>query len=177
VAPSPYRGLAIRRYGWPKDVSLSSLCRSRRWHAPPLKQPTFSWSTRIRSNANLRGNLALLNLASGQVVAHVPVGKEPHEVAVSADGRYAVVSNTGSYRQPGNSLLDISPDGTQVWVGCRGGNEIANVALLLGSRPRAPMKARHTRLRFCRSLRLRAKLQLSGVSSPKRCRTEYICPT
>jgi DNA-binding beta-propeller fold protein YncE len=34
----------------------------------------------------------------------VPVGKEPHEVAVSADGRYAVVSNTGSYQQPGNSL-------------------------------------------------------------------------
>jgi len=59
---------------------------------------------KIRSNANLQGNLAFLNLASGQVVAHVPVGKEPHEVAVSADGRYAVVSNTGSYRQPGNSL-------------------------------------------------------------------------
>jgi hypothetical protein len=59
---------------------------------------------KIRSNANLPGNLAFLNLASGQVVTHVPVGREPHEVAVSADGRYAVVSNTGSYREPGNSL-------------------------------------------------------------------------
>jgi hypothetical protein len=33
---------------------------------------------KIRSGANLPGNLAFLNLASGQVVAHVPVGKEPH---------------------------------------------------------------------------------------------------
>jgi DNA-binding beta-propeller fold protein YncE len=59
---------------------------------------------KIRSNANLQGDLAFLNLASGKVVADVHVGKEPHEVAVSADGRYAVVSNTGSYKEPGNSL-------------------------------------------------------------------------
>ena len=59
---------------------------------------------KIRSNANLQGSLAFLDLASGNVTADVPVGKEPHEVAVSADGRYAVVSNTGSYQQPGNSL-------------------------------------------------------------------------
>jgi DNA-binding beta-propeller fold protein YncE len=59
---------------------------------------------KIRSNANLQGNLAFLDIASGKVVADVPVGKEPHEVAVSADGRYAIVSNTGSYKEPGNSL-------------------------------------------------------------------------
>jgi DNA-binding beta-propeller fold protein YncE len=59
---------------------------------------------KIRSNQNLPGSLAFVNLATGKVVADVPVGREPHEVAVSDDRRYAVVSNTGSYQQPGNSL-------------------------------------------------------------------------
>ncbi|WP_136935245.1 YncE family protein [Polyangium fumosum] len=59
---------------------------------------------KIKTNGNLPGNLSFLDLASGKVAAHVPVGREPHEVAVSADGRYAVVSNTGSSKKPSNSL-------------------------------------------------------------------------
>ncbi|MDC0744512.1 YncE family protein [Polyangium mundeleinium] len=57
-----------------------------------------------KTNGNLPGSLSFLDLTSGKVAAHVPVGREPHEVAVSADGRYAVVSNTGSNKEPGNSL-------------------------------------------------------------------------
>jgi len=58
-------------------------------------------------NGNLPGKLAFVHLASGKVLKQIPVGKEPHEVAVSADGRYAVVSNTGSYQQPGHTLSVI----------------------------------------------------------------------
>ena len=64
---------------------------------------------KIKSQANLPGNLAFVNLSSGKVVARVPVGREPHEVAVSSDRKYALVSNTGNYTNAGNtlSLIDI----------------------------------------------------------------------
>ncbi len=41
---------------------------------------------------------------SGQRLATVAVGYAPHEVAVSPDGRQAVVSNYGSRERPGSSL-------------------------------------------------------------------------
>ena len=65
---------------------------------------------KIKTNGNLEGNLAFVNLSTGKVIKKVPVGKEPHEVAVSADKRYAVVSNTGSYQDAGNTLsvIDIA---------------------------------------------------------------------
>jgi DNA-binding beta-propeller fold protein YncE len=65
---------------------------------------------KIKSNGNFPGNVAFLNHASGKVIKTVPVGNEPHEVAISDDKRYAVVTNTGSYREPNNSLsvLDIA---------------------------------------------------------------------
>ena len=65
---------------------------------------------KIRSQADLPGNLAFVNFATGKVVAEVPVGREPHEVAMSSDGKYALVSNTGGYTNPGNSLslIDIA---------------------------------------------------------------------
>ena len=46
---------------------------------------------------------------SGIALASVPVGHAPHEIAVSPDGRRAVVSNYGTREQPGRSLsvLDL----------------------------------------------------------------------
>ncbi|SHN42426.1 YncE family protein [Chitinophaga sp. CF418] len=65
---------------------------------------------KIKTNGNIDGNLAFVNLTSGKVVKTIPVGKEPHEVTVSADRHYAIVSNTGSYQEPGNTLsvIDIA---------------------------------------------------------------------
>lgn len=40
---------------------------------------------------------ALVDPASYQVIAKLPTGKGPHEVAASPDGRFAYVSNYGSY--------------------------------------------------------------------------------
>ena len=51
---------------------------------------------------------SLIDLATGAVAATLPTGRGPHEVAVSADGRWAVVSNYGA-EAPGSSLtvLDL----------------------------------------------------------------------
>jgi YVTN family beta-propeller protein len=53
--------------------------------------------------------LAIVDPPSGRVLGTVPTGDGPHEVAVSADGRYAFVTNYGN-RGPGNTLsvIDIA---------------------------------------------------------------------
>ncbi len=61
---------------------------------------------------------ALVDPASDKVLAKLPTGKGPHEVAASPDGRYAYVSNYGQFRifqgqppqqEPGNTItvLDL----------------------------------------------------------------------
>lgn len=51
--------------------------------------------------------VSLLDLASKKSVATIPTGAGPHEVAVSPDGRTAVVCNYGSQLEPGSSLTVI----------------------------------------------------------------------
>ena len=65
---------------------------------------------KIRTQLDQPGNLAFVDLASGNVVARVPVGREPHEVAVSGDGKWALVTNTGANAHAGNtlSLIDLA---------------------------------------------------------------------
>lgn len=58
--------------------------------------------------ANMGDNTAtLIDVASKRVVATLPTGNGAHEVAVSHDGRWAVVSNYGVRGAPGNSLTVI----------------------------------------------------------------------
>jgi YVTN family beta-propeller protein len=59
---------------------------------------------------NKEGTLAILDVGTRKVVGRVPVGDSPHEVAVSADGKLAFVSNYGS-TTPGNSLSVIDVPG------------------------------------------------------------------
>lgn len=49
-------------------------------------------------------SVSLFDLATGEEVARLAVGLGPHEVAVSADGTRAVISNYGTQEEPGNSL-------------------------------------------------------------------------
>jgi YVTN family beta-propeller protein len=51
-------------------------------------------------------NASLIDLATKTVIATIPTGVAPHEVAVSPDGTLAVVSNYGA-KEPGNSLTVI----------------------------------------------------------------------
>ena len=57
--------------------------------------------------------LSLLDLASGAVVATVPTGRGPHEVAVSPSGRLAVVADYGG-REPGSTLTVVDVPGAAV---------------------------------------------------------------
>jgi YVTN family beta-propeller protein len=58
--------------------------------------------------ANQEGASAtVLNAATMQTIATVPVGVGPHEVAVSHDGRWAVVTNYGDRSTQGNTLSVI----------------------------------------------------------------------
>ncbi len=45
-----------------------------------------------------------LDRATGEILAMLPTGLEPHEVEVSDDGRIAVVCNYGNRENPGNTL-------------------------------------------------------------------------
>lgn len=58
--------------------------------------------------ANQQGASAtIVNATTMQTIATLPVGNGPHEVAVSPDGRWAVVSLYGDRAAPGNSLAVI----------------------------------------------------------------------
>ena len=51
-------------------------------------------------------SLAIIDPATQKVVARIPTGEGPHEIAASADGKLAVVTNYGS-KDPGHSLSVI----------------------------------------------------------------------
>ncbi|HKV51032.1 MAG TPA: hypothetical protein VJO52_07525 [Gemmatimonadaceae bacterium] len=58
--------------------------------------------------SNMNDNTAsVIDAASSRVLATLPAGTGPHEVAISHDGRWAAVSNYGSREAPGNSITII----------------------------------------------------------------------
>lgn len=70
------------------------------WAAPA------SADTLIVAN-KAEATVSLIDLGSGQVVATLPTGVGPHEVAVSPDGRRAVVADYGTGQAPGSTLTVI----------------------------------------------------------------------
>ena len=57
--------------------------------------------------------VSLVDLGSGKVAATLPVGTGPHEIAVSPDGRLALVANYGA-QQAGSSLTVLDVPGAKV---------------------------------------------------------------
>lgn len=68
--------------------------------------PAVSADTVIVLNKS-EASASLVDLDSGEEVARVPTGEGPHEVAVSPDGKTAVVGNYGTGEDPGNTLTVI----------------------------------------------------------------------
>src|SRR5688500_15126329 len=58
--------------------------------------------------------VSFIDLASSEVKVTLPTGDGPHEVAVSDDGKTAVVANYGDSAKPGNSLSVIDVPGKKV---------------------------------------------------------------
>ncbi|MFO8233995.1 MAG: YncE family protein [Bacteroidales bacterium] len=55
--------------------------------------------------ANKSGDdVSLIDRATGKTIKKLPSGLQPHEVEVSGDGKFAVVSNYGDNDNPGNTL-------------------------------------------------------------------------
>ena len=57
---------------------------------------------------------SLINLDNGEVVATVPTGEGPHEVGISPNGKFALVTNYGSRGSRGQSLTLIDLAAAQV---------------------------------------------------------------
>jgi YVTN family beta-propeller protein len=58
--------------------------------------------------------LSLIDPDSGKVVATLPTGEAPHEIAVSPDGKLALVSNYGPREKPGSTLTLVDVPGAKV---------------------------------------------------------------
>ena len=59
--------------------------------------------------ANMSDNTAtIFDALDGSVLATVPTGSAPHEIAVSQDGRTAVITNYGVRGAPGNTLTVVN---------------------------------------------------------------------
>jgi DNA-binding beta-propeller fold protein YncE len=69
-------------------------------------QTTRPTGTLIVSNMNDH-TATVLDVGTGRVLATLPTGEGPHEVAASHDGRWALVSNYGVRGKPGNSITVI----------------------------------------------------------------------
>jgi YVTN family beta-propeller protein len=58
--------------------------------------------------------LSLIDVATAEVKATLPTGDGPHEVAVSSDGKTAVVTNYGDNTNPGKTLTVVDVPGKRV---------------------------------------------------------------
>jgi DNA-binding beta-propeller fold protein YncE len=71
-------------------------------------RPDISGRAGLLVVANQQGaNATILDASDLKTIATVPVGTGPHEVAMSLDGRWAVVTNYGDQAAPGNTLSVI----------------------------------------------------------------------
>jgi YVTN family beta-propeller protein len=68
--------------------------------------PALQAGTLVVANKS-EATVSLLDQASGDVVATLPTGGGPHEVGISPDGRFALVTNYGTREGAGNSLTLI----------------------------------------------------------------------
>jgi len=65
--------------------------------------------------SNMNDNTAtLLDARTLSTLATLPTGRAPHEVSVSHDGRWAIVSNYGTRDAPGNTITVIDVDARAV---------------------------------------------------------------
>jgi YVTN family beta-propeller protein len=75
-------------------------------HAPIAQTQTPTPSPALLVLNKAENSLAIVDPAAQKVVARIPTGEGPHEIAASSDGKLAVVTNYGA-KDPGHSLSII----------------------------------------------------------------------
>ena len=65
------------------------------------------WAATLVVANKAEATVSLINLENGEVVATLPTGEGPHEVGISANGQFALVSNYGNRENAGHSLTLI----------------------------------------------------------------------
>ena len=68
--------------------------------------PALDAATLVVAN-KAEATVSLIDLERAQVVATLPTGVGPHEVGISPDGRFAIVTNYGNRETSGNSLTMV----------------------------------------------------------------------
>ena len=74
--------------------------------AVPGTPTSVDGGTLVVSNMNDH-TVTILDAVTGRTLATLPTGKGPHEVTVSHDGRWALVSNYGVRGEPGNTITVV----------------------------------------------------------------------
>ena len=104
--------------------------------------PAILWSEMLVVANNAENTVSLIDTRSNKSLATIPVGAGPHEIAVSSDGRYAYVAESGSPEKHGDSIavldlkkhklkarfkvqdcqmphdLRVSRNGSLLWIAC-----------------------------------------------------------
>lgn len=73
-----------------------------------------TWAATLVVANKAEATASLINLESGAVVVTLPTGEGPHEVGISPDGQFAMVSNYGRRGSSGNSLTLINVSSASV---------------------------------------------------------------
>jgi len=89
-------------------IPVLALCGVATLMAQSTRRGTLVTTNKGASSASL------VDLATGRVVAELPTGTGPHEVAVTRDGRIAIVSDYGAQGPGGNTLTVIDIPGKRV---------------------------------------------------------------
>ncbi|MGH7462296.1 MAG: YncE family protein, partial [Longimicrobiales bacterium] len=101
--------------------------------------PAYAGTLLVARNGE--NTVVLMDDTTGAVLKTLPTGEGPHEIAVSADGRFAYIADSGAPTKPGNTItvinlakrelarkftlgehqphdLRVSADGKRLWVAC-----------------------------------------------------------
>ena len=104
---------------------------------------------------NGENTVALIDDKTGAVLKTLPTGEGPHEIAVSRDGRFAYVADSGAPTKPGNTItvidlakrglagkftlgehqphdLRVSSDGKRLWAACAPTQSVVEVDTATG---------------------------------------------
>jgi YVTN family beta-propeller protein len=85
-------------------ICSAILCAPLAHAQTPSQTPTPSPALLVLNKAE--NSLAIIDPATQKVVARIPTGEGPHEIAATSDGKLAVVTNYGA-KNPGHSLSVI----------------------------------------------------------------------